>query len=589
MKPWHSRLKIPLLAACLLAAVASSFPFAGVSRVIQERYRSTYENKALFLKIPVFSVKQYVNIVGQTFRHEAAAGGTPLFKVGDQVRVLGIDFGGEEIKFKLGAITAPATVEMIFRFDAPLQENFPNSAVFDRSLAATFTEGLKFTDIDEAKRSFIEQEFDRTVREIASTSSTNRETVLKYVAPLLPAFQDATRENESLQNRNQELGRQLDKSHAENRKLDSEVRSQQAEITRLRSQAASLQEKIDNSTLQLSRLGEDLRSAKGVSQNYQRELSNLQRSLKIKVDPDRDLATQIAELGQAMQRIQKENSDLLAENGATRANLEKEQADNARLMGENQDLATKVRQKDETIKTLSSKEDSLAHQYLMLKQTKDHLENVSLSIANLRTQVVEENNEGGIRSGKINVYLGDTLLGSLEWSLPERLNTNEEKIAEAYFASESVDNVRLTSVERHIRESLGQRMKLNVKLASRSDSIGVTPENDGSPQEIGERDRAGWKWRLVNRGGPDSRLVLAANLINKNGDEIPLVQSEQQVLSSNLVRQVRNYLQPVSLGVGAILGSLLMCITGLFRRVRHAHPAKTQVESDRHYSGRKQL
>ncbi len=588
MKSRRYQTKIVMFVAFLGAVGMYSFPYAGVSRVIQERYRSNYENKALFLKEPIFFEKQYVYIAGQNFRHDQVPSGTPRFKVGDQLRVLGIDFGGDEIKFKLGPIAGTGMVEIIFKFDSPLQENFPNSGVFDKALAATFTEGLKYTELEDAKRSFIEQEFDRAARDIATTSGTNRETVLKYVAPLLPAYQDQIHEIENLQNRNQDLTKQVERSQAENRKLESESKSQQGEIARLRTQASSLQEKIDGSASQLSKLGDDLRSAKGVSQSYQRELANLQRSLKIKIDTSRDLAAQIAELGQVMQKIQKENDDLQSENGSLHTNLEKEQTENNRRAGEIQDLQTAVRQKDDTIKTLTSKEDSLAHQYFLLRQAKDNLENIALSISNLNTRVVDEKTEAGIQSGKINVFLGNNLLGELAWRLPERLNADEDTSAEANFATESIDNVRLTATERLIRQSLGERLKLRVNLVSRSDSMEVKSEKQDSLQEIGERDRAAWRWRLSNRGTQDSRLVLSARLVNKNGDEFPLTQTEQVVLSSNLVRQVRNYLQPISLALGAVVGALLMLITGLFRRVRHTSPAKIHAAPDS-YAGKKQL
>jgi predicted nucleic acid-binding Zn-ribbon protein len=588
MKLRHSRIKIAVSIAFLCALGMYSFPFAGVSRVIQERYRASYENKALFLKEPIFFEKQYVFISGQNVRRDQVPSGTPRFKVGDQLRVLGIDFGGDEIKFKLGPIAGTGIVELIFKFDSPLQENFPNSGVFDKALEASFTEGLKYTELEDAKRSYIEQEFERAARDIATTSSTNRDTVFKYVAPLLPAYQDLAREVETLQGRNQDLSKQVERGQAENRRLESESKSQQTEIARLRAQSASLQEKFDSSASQLSKLGDDLRSAKGVSQNYQRELTNLQRSLKIKIDTSRDLAAQIAEVGQVMQKIQRENDDLQGYNGTLRTNLEKEQAANAKQAGEIQDLQTSVRQKDDTIRTLTSKEDSLAHQYFLLKQTKDNLENVALAIANLNTRIVEERTEAGIQSGKINVFLGNLLLGTLAWRLPERLNADEQTSGEASFATESIDNVRLTASERQIRQSLGERLKLRVNLISRSDGMDVKPEKQDSLQEIGERDRGSWRWHLSNRGAHDNRMVLTARLVNKNGDEIPLIQTEPAVLSSNLVRQVRNYLQPISLALGAVIGALLMLITGLFRRVRHAVPAKAHPTPES-YAGKKQL
>jgi hypothetical protein len=75
MKSRRFQRKIVQLAAWLLALSAAS-AYASVNRVIQERYRSSYENKALFLKVPIFSERQYVYISGQTFRHDQAPAAT---------------------------------------------------------------------------------------------------------------------------------------------------------------------------------------------------------------------------------------------------------------------------------------------------------------------------------------------------------------------------------------------------------------------------------------------------------------------------------------------------------------------------------
>ena len=576
-------------ALCLLALGAGA-AFADVSRVIQERYRSNYVNKALFLKIPIFSEKQYVQIAGQTIRHDPALARTPRYKVGDQLRVLGIDFGGEEIKFKLGEIAGTGTVKLIFRFDAQLQENFPNSGIFDAALAATFTEGLKYTEVEDAKRIYIEQEFDRAAREIAGIAGTNRDAVLKYVAPKLPAYQDAMQEIEALQNRNQDLGKQVSQAQAENKKLENESKSQQADISRLRGQVTGLQDKIENSSSQLAKLGDDLRSARGVSQNYQRELNNLQRSLKIRIDPNRDLASQIAELGQGMMKIQKDNEDLQAENGSLQSNLQKARTDNTRLTGENQDLKTSVRQKDETIRALTSKEDSLARQYFLLKQQKDNLENITLSIESLNTRVTDEASQSGTRSRKLGIYLGNVPLGSFEWRFPGYLNADQEGSGEAVFSRESIDYVKVNQDERRILQSLGERWKLRVSLVARTDSLEIQADKSDGLQEVSERDSASWRWRIVNRGGEDSRVFLSAQLVNANGDDLPLLQTEQLLESSNLVRQARGYLQPVPLVLGVVLGCLLMGIAGLFRRSRHpAYGRGGSPPQSPTYGGRKQL
>lgn len=557
----------------VLALLAAQPGFAGVSRAIQEKYRRNWENRALFLKIPVFSEKQYVYITGESIRADQGTG-PPRYKVGDQLRIVGIDFGGEEIKFRMGAITGPSVVEIVFRFDAPLQDTFPNSEVFDRALQATFTEGLKYTDLEDAKRSYTEEQFDRTVRELAAAAGTTKESVLKNIAPRVPAYQDALHDIENLKSRNQDLSAQLSQSQSEGRRLETELKNQTAEVSRLRSANSSLQEKIDSSTSQLTRLGDELRNARGVTQGYQKELANLQRSLNIKIDTSRELAQQIADLGQAMRKLQKDNETLEAQIATLRTDLETQQTENGKLSRENDDLKTSNQRMKDTINTLTSKEDSLARQYIDLKKVKENLENVAIAINDLKTQVIEERNEGGISYGKVGIYLKNIPLGTLDWSIPSNLSPYEETGAEANFSAESIDYVKISPEERLILRSLGDRMKVQVNLSSPVDSMEVKPEKGEARQEVAERDRATWHWKIRNAGTQDTRLMLTMRLVNKNSDEIPVFQDEHVVMSTSVVRRVRNYLQPIPVGVGVVIGFLLFGIVGIFRRGKHATPSR---------------
>lgn len=578
----------------LVVALGANLSFAGVSRTIQDRYRRGYENKALFLKLPIYADKQHIFIVGRSVRPELAPAATPpRLKVGDQVRILGLDFGGDEIKFKLGAIEGARTAELVFKFDASLQEDFPNASTFDSALEATFTEGLKYTDLEDAKRSYVEDQFERAARNIAASSGSTREFVLKNMAPHLPAYQDALRDVENLKSRNQDLSAQVSQLQSDNRRLDSELHQQQAEVTRLKGLSATLQEKIDNSSSQLSRLGEELRSARGMTQSYQAQLANLQRSLNLKVDANRDLASQIADLGLAMKKAQKDNENLEAQNSSLRSNLEHQQAVNSRLSGEIEDLKTSSQKMSETIKVLTSKEDSLARQYLTLKKEKENLEDISTAVNTLRTQIVEEKSTGGSRFSMANLYLRNIPLGSLEWKLPEHLGHKNEKTGEVRFRTESVDYVRLAQDERNILRSLGERMKLGVRLVSPLPTMEVKAEKDETLQEVGERDQATWRWKIYNNGTQDVRLMLSVYMVNRNADEIPILKAEHLVQSSSVVRQVRGYLQPIPVAAGVLLGFLLFGIFGIFRRGKKPASIRTratvQASEPPPYIGQKQL
>ncbi|MBN1567708.1 MAG: hypothetical protein JXA73_07660 [Acidobacteria bacterium] len=567
---YNRKFRFQILCLALLLSGALS-GFAGISRSIQEQYKSEYENKAMFLKIPIYSEKQIIQISGQNFR-VAPGIGTPRYKVGDQLRILAVDFSGDEIKFRMGGIAAPGTVEIGFKFDADLQENFPNREVFDRALQSTFTEGLKYSEIDDARRGFVEEQFERSVREISASASISRESVLKNIASQVPAYQDARREIENLRNRVQDTSAQLSRSQSDNRELEAQLKAQQAELSRLKGANAALQEKIDSSTSQISRLGDELRDAKGSAQGYQKELASIQRSLNIKVDAGRDLVSQISDLGQAMKKMQKDGDAMADQIVALRSNLDSQTAANARLAGENQELKANGQKLQSTIAALTSNKDSLAAQYLNLQREKEKLDTFSKAVAAIGTRIVEEKTEDGFHKGKANVYVKNALLGSLSWSVPSSLNHDESKNCEVAFSAESIDAIRISQEERLLLRSLGERIKVGVDLASDSSTISVTPEGGERYREIGERDQSSWRWSIHNRGTQDSQVLITARLINKDSNEIPLFHQENRVAASNAIRQVRSYLQPIPLIAGVILGFLLFGIVGIFRR-----PSKTRT------------
>ena len=202
------------------------------------------------------------------------------------------------------------------------------------------------------------------VREMAETAGTNRDAVLKTIAPRVPAYQDAMRDIENLKNRNQELSAQLSQTQSDLRKVEGELRNQVSEVNRLRKDNSALQDKIDTSTAQMTKLSDEIRNFRGLAQGYQKELANVQRSLNLRVDTNRDLAAQIADIGQVMQKLQKDNASLEGQNGSLKQSLDNQQAANTKLVGENDDLKNSNRQMRETISSLTSKEDSLARQFL---------------------------------------------------------------------------------------------------------------------------------------------------------------------------------------------------------------------------------
>ena len=524
---------------------------AGVSHSIQEQYKGEYENKAMFLKIPIYAQEQIIYIEGQTYR-VAPGVGAPLYKVGDQLRILRIDFGGDEIKFHLGAIASQGEAEIIYRFDAGLQENFPNRDVFDRSLKATFTEGLKSSDIEEAKKTYLENEFNRAVGRMANAASLNNEVVLKTIAPLIPDYRQTQLDRDSLKNKLAEVSAELTQLQDEKRKLESSLSAQESQLSRLNSTNASQQEKIKSYESEVMQLDQELQDANNKIQKFEREIAAIQNSLSSSADANRDLTRNNEELADRVSGLQE---DLL--------NLK---AANDRLSGEIEDRDKQIQKLNATIRTLTSNKDSLGRQYVQLKDEKEKLDDFAQTVDALRARIVEEKTDGGRYHGKADIFLENVLLGSLEWNIPSYLGHNAAGTGEATFYAESIDFVKVTPEERHILKTLGEKLKIVMDLAALAPTMKTSSDKGEEPRELGERENITWNWQIVNNGTQDVPFLFSAYLINTHSRKISLFRKEYAVATSNPIRRIRSYLQPIPLAVGIVLGFLLFGIVGIFRR-----------------------
>jgi len=550
---------------------------AGVSQSIQDAYIRDYQAKAMFLRIPIYAEEQFVYMEGQTFR-VAPGLGTPLYKVGDRLRIQQIRFGRDEIKFRLRAEQSGEEVEIIYKFGAELQESFPSRDVFDRALQASFTEGLKTSDIENAKRTFLEKEFDRSVRQMAGAASISREFVLETVAPLIPDYRQIQVERDDLKDKVQEVSTQLEQIQAEKRKLESELNAQKTELTGLKSTNASLKKQMDSSGSQAALLEEDLQEAQKKVQAFERQIADIQGSLNIEADANRDLTKNNEELADRIRGLQED--------------LETRKSENERLLGDVEDNKKQIRKLNGTIRSLTSNKDSLGRQYVELKDEKEKLDDFALAVDALQARIVEEKTDGGRDYIKAEVLLEGVRLGILEWRIPSHLSHNTSGDVDAVFSAESIDYVKITPEERQILKTLGEKLNVGMELSALAATMKTSSDGEAAAREVGERDSATWNWRIVNSGTEDVPFVLSAYLINTHSRKIPLFRTEHTITTANPIQRMRSYLQPVPMAVGVILGFLLFGIVGIFRRpkARKSPPKpspKPPVESDTHVTEKK--
>ena len=112
--------KLPLAALVFLVCLGSLD--AKIGREIRDQYVAKYENRAMFLKVPVRGLRQVVHVDGTGARLDRSNLGEPVnFKVGEQVRITEVNFKDDSVRFKIASIDLVREGELTFLLPAPIQ------------------------------------------------------------------------------------------------------------------------------------------------------------------------------------------------------------------------------------------------------------------------------------------------------------------------------------------------------------------------------------------------------------------------------------------------------------------------------------
>ena len=192
-------------------------------------------------------------------------------------------------------------------------------------------------------------------------------------------------------------------------------------------------------------------------------------------------------------------------------------------------------------------------------------------------RIEEEKTEGGMHTGKANVYLKSVLLGSLSWSIP-RASQSQRKQKRRGGILGGIDRrpahePRGKAFAAHTRRQAENAGGSGIRAST---AVEVTPETDTRYREIGERDHFSWRWSITNRGSQDARLSITARLLNKNAGEIPVFQTGKcgvrlKCGPSDSKLSCSRYLWPQA----SFSGFLLFGIVGIFRRPKKASAHRT--------------
>ncbi|GAB4255196.1 MAG: hypothetical protein Kow00109_30330 [Acidobacteriota bacterium] len=446
--------RLGLFCAFLLAPV-----LAGVSDEIEQEYRTRYENKALFLRRPVWTVEQVVAVPEGREIESSGAARAPLFRVTDQVRITKVDFKDQEVEFTLSSVDLSRQARLRFRFPRQLTYTFAQRADFDRVLDAWFTEGLTYRELEEARRRYIQQEFRRTLEVLAGTSGADSEFVKNAVADAQPEFARVREELASLQERYRAL--QAENEDLEQRvgTLESELRQARAGLAAARESAAGLEQERDRlrreletlqatlarlqrdnsaATAQLRELSERLNLELGSNTQLSRQIDELSRRLEVLAASEQKARQEVERLGQELEKLRKERDELRKDLTSTR---------------------TALQRAERRLQDLTSDRNSLEARFVRVQDERDRLVTAQ-RLADALRLVVTGGAEGGSAGGlEGELYLLSRRLGS--WRVWVEAAEAGPRLRYA-FRTESPNLVQFSEEERALFEALGETLQVAV-------------------------------------------------------------------------------------------------------------------------------
>jgi cell division septum initiation protein DivIVA len=556
-------LALHVLLLCAFSLLAGPNAFAGINKLIQQEYRQKYENQAVFLAVPINGNRQRVTVTDAGLRLEREI--EPLrFKVGEQVRVLEISFGNEEIRFKVGSIDAARQGELEFRFAAPLDDGFSSRSSFDVALKQAFASTVSYTEIDRSKRDFIKRQLDALVGELATSTSANREFVQDALADGLPTYRQAVEENSSLQRRSQELASKLQTEQSRAKQLEARTIEQASELNKLKSMNQSMKTDLD-ATLSLSNTASrELQQLRQQSTEITASVKRLQRGFGIEADASKPLAKQVEDLMVASLKTKGDRDDLDKRIKTAESDLDKVRKDLQAQQKANEDLKKQNAQLQDNEKLLASRGDQLGKRYLALQKEKGQMESFLRAVQRMQSRQVREAESEGRVKRVLELRLKETVLGTLELDYPAILKPGAKETLRAKFTAESINAIKLTEEDKRLIATLGPTF--NILQTMQDLSEGLSASSKDAAKSISERSSAEWTWTIdCSRVGNTSAL-LVTSILGPYKEATPILQTRLEFESRNLARELGRFFEPIPLVLGTAFGFILMGIITALRR-----------------------
>lgn len=578
------------VAVGVVVVAAFSFVHPRVDREIRDEYVQRFENKAVFLKVPVRGLKQVVHVLDSGAKLDRGNLNQPVtFKVGDQVRIIDVNFRDNMVRFRFSSVDTTREGSLEFRFPAQTQQGFPQRENFEKSLATSLTEGLSYKELESAKGEFIRGQVKTLVREFATTTNTPDEVVLRTIVEDSPQYQALEREFSQIRRQNQTLDRDVSRLGQTSQEQRARIADMTVELDRLRTQVRELER--DKNQAARTR-----QSLEGQLKDAQDKMNELLGSLNLTTTSNAELDNRMQSLSAGIESARRERENLSEELAQARADLNQREQANSKLTADLKKVQARNRRLSSELRSLTSNKDSVQAQFLQAKRQSDALEMASRLNSGLRLERSFQEREG--RQLEIaDLYLLSKRVGRLEIETPD----HPGQICRMKFLMESPDRVEFQEEERVLFESLGESFKIEPSWSFEGGRLRAVLMEGAASREAKPREAVEWTWILEGEISEPERALLRIQLFNSDDQTISLDPHEFYLTPPGLMSYLIRSFSPVSLGAGVFLGLVIAGIAGLFRRrppSRRSRPSKPSKrrpaqpapeESDREYVIQKKL
>ena len=528
---------------------------AGVRREIENRYVQNYENKALFLKIPIRGRRQIVHVSDTRPTLDPGSATSPLlFKVGDQVRITDVSFRNDSVRFKIASLETTGQGEIAFQFPRQLEQDFPQRGNFDVALEATLTEGLSYTDIDSAKEEFITSQFDQFVQQLARSNNTSNDFVVKTLGEKVPTFRLAT-------SKLAEVEQNLLEETEARQQLQSDLAPLRAELDQTRSQLSTLRSERDGFDAKVKSAERQTDELRKSTRDYEQQIESLVKNLNLKTSSATSLSAQVKILNESITTLQQEQISRARELQDATTQLAQHQEENQTLSTELQKTKKDRDRVWEDLRLLTSNRKSLEARYLAIKRENEKFQDTSLLANSLYFKRRVERREEGLFQ-LADLYLLSQLIATLEIQVPPIAGT----VHPVRFEVKSPEIVKFTEEERNIYEVLGETLKIQTSWQTRSDNLKIVLMDKEPLQTVGPREKIEWPWMFQGDISQPEQVSLVTHLISPDGTELFLGSQDFTVSSGQMFARLRNSFSLISLLAGVVLALAALGLVFTFRK-----------------------